>query len=369
MNRNKYQLRQILIKMSYRKKEYVMYVVSFYLGLLLPAFCIANIRSTDQVIYFSTFENMEDSIQIDWFSNSFLDIKTEDANSVSLSGYYEEDFADWGHQYVQIRGIDEYYMYALPEVTGRTFTNSELREGKKVCLMNQKYADKYSYKEGDKLSIHNVDFEIIGFTQNKIHTAILIPYAAMEEVYQSGKGIQFTAMVLVERTEDKDRIVESILNEITNQSDDTEILQVVDGEELYRLSQETKLKWRLLRGIVAMVSIVFFLLNEGIILIEKIKKEQRTIGVYMAAGATKKDVCRSYLLEILIITSIAAGLVLITISPWAILFGIEDIIIVDGVVIAEFLFVAVIACELLGYATIRRTKMKQISALLKTRNE
>lgn len=369
MNRINYQLQQILFKIRYRKKEYFMYIVSFYLGLLLPAFCLANIRSVDQVIYFTTFENMERSVQIGWFSDNFLDIKMEDAESISVSGYYEEDFVEWGHQYVTIKGIDEYFMYPFPKVKGRMFENDELREGKKVCLLNQKYAEKYSYKKGDLLSIHNVDFEIIGFIKDKIYPGILIPYAAMKEVCRSGNGIQFTATVLAENEGGKESIIEKSTETILDQDKNAEIIEITDGEELYGLSQETKLKWRFLRGAVACVSVIFFLLNEGIVLMEKIKKEQPVIGVRMAVGATREDVRRGLLLETLIITLLAAGMVLITILPLARLFGVDEIIILDVVVIAEFLVVAVSACELLSYMTIRKIKSRQIAVLMKTRDE
>ncbi len=368
MNRVNYQFRQMLFKIRYRKREYFMYIISFYLGLLLPAFCLANIRAADQVIYFTTFEGMESSVQIDWFSDDFPDVKIEGAESISVSGYYEEDFVEWGHQYVSIKGIDESYMYPFPEVKGRIFEDYELKEGRKVCLLSQKYAEKHSYKEGDLISIHNVDFEIIGFIKDNIYTGILIPYAAMKEVYRSGNGIQFTAMILAENKGDKESMIEKAAKAIPDQGKNAEIIGITDGEELYRLSQETRLRWRFARGAIAAASIAFFLLNEGIVLMEKIKKEQPVIGVHMAVGATKRDVRRSLLLEILIITLLASGLVLITILPLAKLFGVDRIMILDMAVIAEFLAVAVSACELLGYVTVRKMRSEQIAALMKMRD-
>ena len=369
MNRINYQLRQILFKITYRKKEYVMYIISFYLGLLLPAFCLANIRSVDQVIHFTTFENMDRAVQIDWFSDDFLNMKIEGAKNVSVSGYYEEDFAEWGHQYVPVKGIDECYMYPFPKIKGRMFKNYELKEGKKVCLLNQKYAEKYSYKEGDLVSIHNTDFEIIGFVKDKIYPGILIPYSAMKEVYQSGNGIQFTGMILAGSREDKENIIQKATETILDKDPNAEVIEITDVEELYEMSQATKVKWRALRGAVAVVSILFFLLNEGIVLMEKVKKEQQMIGVRMAMGATKKEMRRSLLFETLIITLIASSLVLITMLPLAKLFGVDEIILLDIAVIIEFLVVAVSACEVLTYATIRKIKSKQIAALMKMRDE
>ena len=63
-NRKKYILYQIWLKILHQKKKYLLYVLSFYVGLLLPAFCLANIRSVDRVFYFTTFHGMKNTVQI-----------------------------------------------------------------------------------------------------------------------------------------------------------------------------------------------------------------------------------------------------------------------------------------------------------------
>ena len=75
------------------------------------------------------------------------------------------------------------------------------------------------------------------------------------------------------------------------------------------------------------------------------------------------------LFETLIITLIASSLVLITMLPLAKLFEVDEIILLDIAVIIEFLVVAVSACEVLTYATIRKIKSKQIAVLMKMRDE
>ena len=99
------------------------------------------------------------------------------------------------------------------------------------------------------------------------------------------------------------------------------------------------------------------------------KKERAVIGVRMAVGATGKDISRSLLFEILIFTLLAAGLVLATILPLAKLFGVDEMIILDGTVAAEFLVLVVCACELLAFAVVRTIKSKQIAELMKMRDD
>ena len=64
--------------------------MSFYVGLLLPTCCIANTRSVEQVIYYTTFKGMEDSFQVDWLSRTFNTIKLDKEISYSISAFYEE---------------------------------------------------------------------------------------------------------------------------------------------------------------------------------------------------------------------------------------------------------------------------------------
>lgn len=53
MDRVNYLFYQLFLKIKYEKRRYFLYVLSFYVGLLLPTCCIANTRSVEQVIYYT----------------------------------------------------------------------------------------------------------------------------------------------------------------------------------------------------------------------------------------------------------------------------------------------------------------------------
>ena len=66
MNRKKYILYQIWLKILHQKKK-VFIVCTFLLcRASAAAFCLANIRSVDRVFYFTTFHGMKNTVQIDW---------------------------------------------------------------------------------------------------------------------------------------------------------------------------------------------------------------------------------------------------------------------------------------------------------------
>lgn len=67
MDRVNYLFYQLFLKIKY-EKENILYVLSFYVGLLLPTCCITNTRLN--VIYYTTFKGMEYSFQVDWLNKN-----------------------------------------------------------------------------------------------------------------------------------------------------------------------------------------------------------------------------------------------------------------------------------------------------------
>lgn len=176
MDRVNYLFYQLFLKIKYEKRRYFLYVLSFYVGLLLPTCCIANTRSVEQVIYYTTFKGMEDSFQVDWLSRTFNTIKLDKEISYSISAFYEESFPEWENQYVSIKGIDESYFYPLPKIEGRTFSKKELQEGKDVCLMNKQYARMHACEIGDMIQIRDKRLKVIGLIDNSVYSGMIIPY-------------------------------------------------------------------------------------------------------------------------------------------------------------------------------------------------
>lgn len=127
MDRVNYLFYQLFLKIKYEKRRYFLYVLSFYVGLLLPTCCIANTRSVEQVIYYTTFKGMEDSFQVDWLSRTFNTIKLDKEISYSISAFYEESFPEWENQYVSIKGIDESYFYPLPKIEEHIYNTHHYR--------------------------------------------------------------------------------------------------------------------------------------------------------------------------------------------------------------------------------------------------
>lgn len=373
MRRIRYLFHQVFQKVRVEKKRYILYVFSFYAGLLLPAFCIANIRSVDRVIYYTTFEGMENTVQIDWLGERFDVVDEEAAKGMSVSAYYEEDMAEWNHQYVSVKGIDGHYFYPLPKVSGRTFAENEFENGENVCLLNRRYAREYSCGIGDKVKLREKQFEVIGLMEDE-YSGIILPYRAMERAYRKESLIQFSCIVPKGAAAgEKDAAAEKgaaegIVRQIEGADETAEILEVTQGETLYENALAAKTRWRFLRGAAAGAALLFFILNESIVLTGKLENEQQVIGVNMALGAAEGEVKLCLLFETLMITAAAVSLVLLTAFPLAKIFGLGSAVVLDREAVLVFSVMSFLMCGILTWAAMRAVRRKSISMMLRVRD-
>lgn len=369
MNRKKYLFHQTFLKIRYQKRGYFLYVFSFYIGLLLPAFCIANMRFLDKTAYFSKFDGMEQCIQIEWFGQDFYAVELGKEKKYSISSIFQEEMEKWDHQYVTIQGIDGSYFFPVPNIRGRYFKEREFETGEFVCLLGQEYVDKYHCRIGEKLTIQDQAFEIIGTVKGATGKEFFIPYKTMAKLYeQSEDTVQFRGIFFGETKADQEKLQSDVTGQIENSDAKAEILGITDGTSLVKSAERTRTEWKILRSAVAVVAIVFFLLNEIIVLENKMKKERKTMGINLAMGATQKDIKISFLMETLIITCIALFLIGITLEPLTKVSGLKNRIVLDGRGMGELLVLSVIICIVLTLIVIRNTEKEEIASLLKMRD-
>ena len=311
-------------------------------------------------------KEMEDSFQVDWLSRTFNTIKLDKEISYSISAFYEESFPEWENQYVSIKGIDESYFYPLPKIEGRTFSKKELQEGKDVCLMNKQYARMHACEIGDMIQIRDKRLKVIGLIDNSVYSGMIIPYQTMLNVYKEEKDIQFSGTFFCENELQKQKRIDEVIEQIKEKDNHADILGVTEGEELYKNALYTKIQWRIVRGMCALVAILFFMINETIVLMAKAKKERKIMGINLALGATERDIKYCLFFETLLVTLLAVFLVMITLRPLAKLASLEHIIILDSMVIVETVILAVWACEILTWIIVSRIKKENIADMVRT---
>lgn len=147
-------------------------------------------------------------------------------------------------------------------------------------------------------------------------------------MYEEREILQFEGTFFIDEDR-KEEEIEAILKQIQTSDENAEILDVTDGQDLYENAQYTKNQWRMVRGTVAVVALIFFLLNEMIVLTEKVEKERNMVGVNRAVGASKIEMSLSFFFETMAITLVATTAVLFTIKPLGMLVGLSSALVVD----------------------------------------
>ena len=262
MDRVNYLFYQLFLKIKYEKRRYFLYVLSFYVGLLLPTCCIANTRSVEQVIYYTTFKGMEDSFQVDWLSRTFNTIKLDKEISYSISAFYEESFPEWENQYVSIKGIDESYFYPLPKIEGRTFSKKELQEGKDVCLMNKQYARMQACEIGDMIQIRDKRLKVIGLIDNSVYSGMIIPYQTMLNVYKEEKDIQFSGTFFCENELQKQKRIDEVIEQIKEKDEFLRCMGMKQKQRRKTIRFETQMLSDIALFATVMMGIVYVLSYE-----------------------------------------------------------------------------------------------------------
>lgn len=70
--------------------------------------------------------------------------------------------------------------------------------------------------------------------------------------------------------------IDEVIEQIKEKDNHADILGVTEGEELYKNALYTKIQWRIVRGMCALVAILFFMINETIVLMAKAKKNGKS---------------------------------------------------------------------------------------------
>ena len=206
------------------------------------------------------------------------------------------------------------------------------------------------------IQIRDKRLKVIGLIDNSVYSGMIIPYQTMLNVYKEEKDIQFSGTFFCENELQKQKRIDEVIEQIKEKDNHADILGVTEGEELYKNALYTKIQWRIVRGMCALVAILFFMINETIVLMAKAKKERKIMGINLALGATERDIKYCLFFETLLVTLLAVFLVMITLRPLAKLASLEHIIILDSMVIVETVILAVWACEILTWIIVSRIK-------------
>jgi putative ABC transport system permease protein len=206
--------------------------------------------------------------------------------------------------------------------SGRTFTETEERAGKAVCIVGETVRRKLFGTQdpvGSEIRIKNFSCEIVGLLTSKGQAsmgrdqddAVVMP---LETLQRRLSGTQDVGTVLISVTEGRatetvQRQIEALLRErrhITGDEDDD--FNVLDTKEIAEtMSGATRVLTALL-GAVAAVSLLVGGIGIMNVMLVSVTERTREIGTRLAVGAREHEVLLQFLVEAVTLSSVG-GLV------------------------------------------------------------
>ncbi|MBP7633821.1 ABC transporter permease [Candidatus Ozemobacteraceae bacterium] len=217
---------------------------------------------------------------------------------------------NWSTQVMGV-GIDYLDIRASKVTTGRYFTDQEVRNGAKVCVLGKVVADNLFGSItpiGRTIRIKKMPFEVVGVLEERGQSGPGqdqddVALAPLETVKRRMMGISHINMIMASAVSD-DAVVEAkeeISNVLRrrhrltdNQDDDFQIRTQAD---IAAMAGSTLGIITLLLGAIASVSLVVGGIGIMNIMLVSVTERTREIGIRMAIGARARDILTQFLVE------------------------------------------------------------------------
>jgi putative ABC transport system permease protein len=263
---------------------------------------------------------------------------------------------------------------------GRTFTESELRAGKAVCVIGATVKKELFGAQdplGNKLRLKNVSCEVIGQLEAKGQSVmgrdqddlVIIPLRTFHRRIAGNRDISLIQLAV--RDESAIDGVKSALERLMRERrhlapNELNDFSVMDTRQIAQTLTGTTRILTLLLSAVAAVSLLVGGIGIMNIMLVSVTERTREIGIRLAIGAYESDVLTQFLVEAMVLASFG-GLfgVLLAIAAAAVLAQIlaVPLILNPGIMILAFLFSGAVGV-IFGYVPARRAaQLDPIEAL------
>jgi putative ABC transport system permease protein len=258
-------------------------------------------------------------------------------------------------------------------VSGRQFTDSELRSGAAVCIIGQTVRHKlFGGQEalGQHIRLHKLTCEIVGIMQPKGQNAmgmdqddmVVLPLRTMQRRITGNQDVSLLQISVRPgtATEKAQKDITALMRERRHLgASDDDNFNVMDMKEIAQmLTGTTKLLTTLLSAVAA-VSLLVGGIGIMNIMLVSVTERTREIGVRLAIGALEREVLLQFLLEAMVLSSFGGliGIALATFISLILTAGMQvPYIFNPGINLLSFLFSAAIGV-FFGYFPARRAAM------------
>ncbi|MEW6025772.1 MAG: ABC transporter permease [Planctomycetota bacterium] len=224
---------------------------------------------------------------------------------------------------VQGIGLDYPTIRGLSMAQGEFFTQSDINNAVKNCILGQAVADNLFSEEerenvvGKMIRIANMPFKVVGMLEKKGASAfgqdqddvILVPWSTASRVLQGSSFntvdnilVSSTSTEMIPRTKSEIRELLRQRHNIMEGAEDD--FNIRDMTELTEMVTSTSRLMTILLAIIASISLIVGGIGIMNIMLVSVTERTREIGVRMAIGARARDILLQFLVESAILSSI-----------------------------------------------------------------
>jgi len=212
-------------------------------------------------------------------------------------------------------GIDYATMKAAVPISGRFFTEDEIRSRQKVAVVGATVIKQLFGNVnpvGQTMKINRINFRIIGilpvkgtsfmFDQDDV---IVIPvttamYRVLGKEYVDSIDVEVKDQAMIDETQDTIRNL--IIKRHRLEADDQDSFEIRDMSEIRDMLSQTTRTMSLLLSIVAAISLLVGGIGIMNIMLVSVKERIKEIGLRKAIGARRKDILVQFLIESSLLT-------------------------------------------------------------------
>lgn len=343
--------------------------LSFYLGMILPFYCLASFNSLTESLEMFNFDSIDRSVSVTWTSemlnnNQRLELKKNiDCKSISFKISKDFRIARLGNSSILVYGIDESEVNAN-EILLRD--GKMINHNKKECILGEEIADKYNYKVNDYVKLKNTKYKVVGITDSRTYlNNLIIPFDLFEDtISDEGLTAQHHFMLTFNTQEESRKHEEDVLPWLIREEIIVENFDIGQAIEYYNLSKNSIQYWIDTRIIVGISGLAFAIINMMMVLIGKIQENKKSYGIKLALGIERKSLYISFLIENLVIALFSNLFLFATMPSLAKILEMDKTMSIDTFVILGILILSIVVCAIIsGILMLKLSKQSIITML------
>ncbi len=279
------------------KCKYLVVIVVYCLCFLLPLYWLASFRF---IALGDNSKEQEWGVQAGFVAPAIPQLPAEITKNLSYSSM-SKDFCPAANISVNIYSSSRIKLadsQSKQNTQKKTDPNSELP----LCKVSFQLAEELNLRPGDTLELAKQSFTIVDLLYEINPNSVRVDWPVFLAIYPE-KSNYYSLSVSASSEAEEQQLAEQLHSLLT--VEEVEFLSVSSISELNQEQHKDTNFWLSQRAGAIVLALVFFALNQLIILIDKWQKDRVVWAVHRAVGASKKTVWFIQLIETLTLATIA----------------------------------------------------------------